>query len=86
MVDFLFHKVSEKEKEEIKKEAKQIMDSFSRKLSDLDKKAEEPIVERGEGMREEGNGKECDETFRDMFFKNAPNKDKDFIIAEKKKW
>ncbi|MEK6882346.1 MAG: hypothetical protein AABY22_22190 [Nanoarchaeota archaeon] len=85
-MDFLWHSVSEQEKKEIQKEAKKIMESFSKKLSDLDKKVEEPIIERGEGMRLEQEGKECDETFRDMLFKNAPQKNKDFIIAEKKKW
>ena len=42
MVDnFLFHKVSEKEKKEIRKQAKQIMDNFSRMLSELEKACEE---------------------------------------------
>ena len=40
-MDFLFHKVSEKEKEEIKKQAKSIMDKFSEKLSKIDKKIPE---------------------------------------------
>ena len=85
-MDFLWHSVSEQEKKDIQKQAKKIMDSFSKKLSDLDKKAEEPVIERGEGMREEQEGKECDETFREILFKNAPNKNDDFIKAEKKKW
>lgn len=84
--DFLWHIVSEQEKKDIKKQAKKIMDSFSKKLAELDKKAEEPFIERGEGIREEKDGEECDGTFREMLFKNAPNKNDDFIIAEKKKW
>ena len=85
-MDFLWHLVSEKEKKEIQKQAKSIIDSFSKKLSELDKETEEPFVERGSGVREEGEGEECDETFKEMLFKNAPNKNKNFIIAEKKKW
>ena len=85
-MDFLWHAVSEQEKKDIKFQAKKIMDSFSKKLSDLDKISEEPFIERGEGFRQGEQGKECDETFRDMLFKNAPTKNNDFIIAEKKKW
>jgi len=85
-MDFLWHAVSEKEKEKIKKEAKRIMDSFSEKLEGIDKKISEPLGERGEGEREEGKGGEGEEDFRELMFKNAPEKNKDFIIAEKKGW
>ena len=103
MADFLFHKVSEKEKQEIKKQAKKIMDGFSKKLSKIDKKMTEPLIERDDCEREEGapqaypekssqkiftkgKGKKCDEEFRKVMFENAPSKNKDFIIAEKKAW
>ena len=85
-MDFLWHSVSEKEKEDIKKEAKSIMDSFSNKLSVIKEKISEPIIEREEFEREEGEGNSCDEDFRERMFENAPNKSGDFIIAEKKKW
>lgn len=84
-MDFLFHKVSEKEKAEIKKQAKSIMDSFSSKLSKIDKKMKEPLIERPEGEREEGK-RDCSEIDRDTMFNNAPDKNSDFIIAERKKW
>ncbi len=84
-MDFLWHKVSEKEKEEIKKQAKSIIDSFSLKLSRVDKKMEEPLIEREEGEREEGEGKDSDFS-REIMFENAPHTSKNFIIAEKKKW
>lgn len=84
-MDFLFHEVSEKEKEEIKKQAKSIMDSFSAKLSKLDKKMSEPLIERPEGEREEGKS-ECAKIDREIMFENAPDKNKDFIISEKKTW
>ncbi len=86
MTDFLWHKVSEKEKQEIKEQAKSMMDSFSKKLSKIDKKIPEMLIERDEGEREEGKGKKCDEEFGKIMFENAPSKNKDFIIGEKKSW
>lgn len=87
MTDFLFHKVSEREKEQIKKQAKSIMDSFSKKLSKVDKKLSlDEGIERPEGERTEGDGSAGDEKFREAIFENAPNKNSDFIIAERKKW
>ena len=103
MADFLWHKVSEKEKKKIKKQAKSIMDSFSKKLSKIDKEMAEMLIERDEGEREEGapqaypekfstkiftkgKGKKCDEEFRKIMFENAPIKNKDFIIGERKSW
>ncbi len=85
-MDFLFHKLSEKEKEEIRKQVNSILQSFSEKLSQIDGKIGENFIEREEFERKEGEDKE-DETFsREIMFKNAPEKNKDFIIAEKKKW
>ena len=86
MADFLWHKVSEKEKKEIEKQAKDIMDGFSQKLSRVDKKISESLIEREQGERVEGAGKTCDDDFRKVMFENAPVKNKDFIIGEKKTW
>lgn len=84
-MDFLWHKVSKKEKEDIQKEAKFVMDGFSKKLSKIGK-VPEFVIERGEGDREEREGS-CDENFsREIMFKNANEKNKNFIISEKKKW
>ncbi|MBT96934.1 hypothetical protein CMI49_02460 [Candidatus Pacearchaeota archaeon] len=85
-MDFLWHEVSEKEKKEIKEEAKDIMDSFSRRLSKIDKKIGESLIERKKCERKEGESSEGDIEFREIMFENAPQKNKDFIIAEKKKW
>jgi len=103
-MDFLWHAVSKKEKEEVKKQAKAIMDAFSKKLSKIDKKIAEPLIERDNGERQEVKApssskstqsfdrkkKEkntcANEDFRNIMFENAPNKNRDFIIAEKKKW
>ena len=85
-MDFLFHKVSEKEKAEIKEQAKEIMDKFSKKISKVDKKIPEPLIEREEFEREEREGKESNSDFRKRMFENAPQKNKDFILTERKKW
>jgi hypothetical protein len=85
MSDFLWHKVSEKEKEAIKKQAKGIMDSFSKRLSRVKVSKEEPAIIREECERPEGGGVSLDMD-RKIMFENAPKKNKDFIIAEKKKW
>jgi len=83
--DFLFRKVSETEKTKIKKEAKQILDNFSKKLSKIDKKMPEQGIERPESERAEKTSTESNFS-RETMLKNAPNKNKDFIILEKKKW
>ena len=84
--DFLFHKVSEDEREEIKQEAKEIMEKFSEKLSKIDERISDSGIERNDSQREENDSGNCDEDFRKRMFENAPNKNKDFILAEKKGW
>lgn len=85
MTDFLWHKVSDEEKEQIKKQAKNIMDSFSDKLSKVGK-IKESLIERDECERQE-NDKGSLELDRDIMFENAPNKkDKEFIVGEKGGW
>jgi Asp-tRNA(Asn)/Glu-tRNA(Gln) amidotransferase C subunit len=86
MTDFLFHNLSEKEKEEIRKQVDGILNSFSKKLSEIGKgEQKESFIERKECERLEGG--KLDESFsREIMFRNAPDKNKDFIIGEKKKW
>ena len=84
-MDFLWHKVSDNEKEQIKKDAKAIMDSFSKKLSRVDKKISEPVIERDEFERAEGSGK-CVDIDKKIMFENASEKNDGFIIAEKGEW
>ena len=86
MSDFLFHKVSEKEKQEIKKQAKDIIEDFSKKLSKIDKNPKESTIERNSGERIETKSDKQDNEFRKIMFENAPNKNENFILAEKKKW
>jgi Asp-tRNA(Asn)/Glu-tRNA(Gln) amidotransferase C subunit len=100
-MDFLFHKLSEKDKEDIKKQVDDILKSFSVKLSKIDGKIGESFIERDKFERTEGGKQEdgnhqrvlhnsCNPTgscfSRELMFKNAPDKNRDFIIAERKKW
>jgi Asp-tRNA(Asn)/Glu-tRNA(Gln) amidotransferase C subunit len=83
-MDFLFHKIDESEREEIRKQINSIIESFSKKLSQIKENIKEADIERPECARNEG-GKQA-EISREIMFKNAPDKNEDFIIAEKKKW
>ena len=79
------HRITEKEREEIRKEAKKIMNSFSEKLSGL-KNLKEPSVQGDKAEREEKEGKNPDDSFRKKMFENAPDKKRDFMITGKKDW
>jgi len=84
-MDFLWHQMSEKEKEEVKKQVNFIIDSFSKKLSTLKEKIDvDGSVERENFERIEGG--EPLEMSKQIMFENAPESNKDFIIGEKKKW
>ena len=85
-MDYLWHAVNEEEKEKIKKEAKNIMDSFAKALSKTDNARVDENLRRKEQKRKEEKEQECDEAFRKRFFENAPIKDGDSIVAEKGKW
>lgn len=71
--------------EEVKLEAKQVLDNFSRALDKAKVKKKDLKVRIG-GFREEGSGNDGDKEFRKRIFDNAPEVEGDFIIAEKKKW
>jgi len=65
---FTWHEVSEKEKESIRKEAKAILENFSKELSKIENKGlQEGIVERGNFEREEGKGESVDIDRKKMF-------------------
>lgn len=86
MSEFLYHKITQKEKQEIRKKVKTIIEDFSKKLEKINKKTKEPTIERKKNQRKEKSPQTCNNKFRETMFKNAPNKNKDFIIAEKKQW
>ena len=81
---FTWHKVSEEEKEEIKRDAKKLLDDFSKKLEKI--KTKEGHFSKDSGMRIEGSGWKTNEDFKDTMFDNAPLVEDDLILAEKGGW
>lgn len=77
--------INEAEKKKIEKEAKEILDKFSKALEKV-KVEERAGIDKESGMREESAGKIGDKDFRKRMFDNAPDKDEDCIIAEKGDW
>jgi Asp-tRNA(Asn)/Glu-tRNA(Gln) amidotransferase C subunit len=87
MENFLWHHVSEHEAEEIKKEAKKIIDSFGKAIASAEEIKEIPFVERKEQSRDELQKRALpDKKFRDIMFENAPEKEQDYLKAERGKW
>lgn len=77
--------INEAKREEIRKGAKKILDGFAKTLEGVKLKGK-PQTEGIGGFRVEGQGKKGNEEFRKAMFLNAPSKDENSIIAEKKKW
>ena len=69
---------------QIKKQAKQILDKFSRALSGV--KIKEMPVEREDDRREESGEEGGDEDFRKIMLKNAPKTKDGCIETEKGGW
>lgn len=80
----MFMMVSEAKKEAIHKEAEKILDNFGKTLEKVP--TPKKTIRRSTSGRPEGSAVECDADFRDRIFENAPDKTKDFIIAEKGTW
>jgi len=70
--------------EEIKTQAKKIIDSFASALEKV--KVEEARVEREEDRRKEKEGEVCDSDFRKIMFENAPEVEGECIKVEKGGW
>ena len=71
--------------ERIKKQAKSIMDDFIKALDKVGEISGEVWIERDEMTRAAKHNKP-DSDFRKRMLKNAPKKDDNHIIAEKKSW
>ena len=69
----------------IQKEAREVLRKFEDALSKV-KVTEKELKREVGGFREEGLGEGADSDFRKRMFENAPHKEGDFIISEKKKW
>ncbi|MBI2630020.1 hypothetical protein HYW76_02880 [Candidatus Pacearchaeota archaeon] len=80
----LWGKVAGKEREEIEKQAKEIMNSFAEVLENISVK--DARIEREEDRREEKGGGDEDKDFRKIMFENAPKTEENCIVAEKGEW
>ena len=78
--------ISEKQREEIREEAREILESFVGALEKAGEVKEKRIKRAVGGFREEREGENCDDEFRKRMFANAPSVEGDCITAEKKKW
>ncbi len=72
-------------KEEIRKQAKQIMDNFIKALDKAEDIKESFGSERKDSTRAKIK-KHKDPYFRERVFRNAPKKRDDFLVMEKKNW
>ena len=79
------NEINKQKRAEIQKQAKQILESFSKALAKVKLEKKEFKKEVG-GFREEEQGLKSDADFRKRMFENVPNKEGDCIIAETKKW
>lgn len=84
MSSYTWHQVTEKEKEDIKKDAKKLLDEFSLKISKI--KTSEPKPEANENLRQESAGWKTDGDFGELMIDNAPMTENGLIIAEKGGW
>lgn len=80
--------MDEKKQAMIEKQAKEILDSFAKALEKVEKEAgkAESYVDREEFMREEHEGKEPNDDFKNRILENSPEHNSDSIIAEKGDW
>lgn len=69
----------------IREQAKAIMDEFIKALDKAGNLGGEAGLERQEMVRDAKPGVQ-DKEFRERMLKNAPKKDGDHIIAERKSW
>jgi len=83
---FLHKELNESERAQIKQDVKQIVDNFGAVLGSLGDLPMEGFIERRESFREETLEFPCDKTMKEKILENAPHKNKDCIIAEKKAW
>jgi predicted Asp-tRNA(Asn)/Glu-tRNA(Gln) amidotransferase subunit C len=81
---YTWHAVTEDEKEEIKKNAKHLLDEFSHKLEKI--KTSEAKTDSKENLRPERSGWTTNKEFQELMLDNAPMVEDGFIIAEKGAW
>lgn len=77
--------ISDKEKEDVRREARGILEKFGKALEKVQVK-ESGKKKGSRGYRDEKEGSDEDIDFRDRLFKNAPARSDDFLVAEKADW
>ena len=85
-MSFLHKKLDEEDRKQIKEDVKKIVESFGDVLKSLENLPEEGFIQRASSFREEKKEFFKDLNFRERVFENSKNKNKNFLIAEKKKW
>jgi len=80
----LWHEVTEKEKEQIRKDSKKLLNEFASKLDKI--KSKEEHFKNESGTRVEGDGWTTDPEFKSTMTSNAPLAEDGFIVAEKGGW
>lgn len=73
------------EKDQIKKEAKKIMDDFMSALKDIEVE-DEFLLQRDEMYRQENGGSAKSTSFQNRFLSNAPKTSGNAIVANKGDW
>jgi Asp-tRNA(Asn)/Glu-tRNA(Gln) amidotransferase C subunit len=74
-------------KQEIEKQAKEILDKFAKALDNVGSSDDLDFsVDRDEFERDEGELKAVDEDFKKRILDNAPNSNEDFVLVEKGSW
>jgi len=81
---YVWHQVTEAEKQEIRDNAKKLLNEFSSKLNKI--KSVETKSDKKENLRVESSGKLNEEEFREIMFDNAPLVENGLIIAETGHW
>jgi hypothetical protein len=81
---YTWHEVSKEEKEEIRKNAKNLLDEFSLKINEI--KFKEEKEDSRENLRIENSGWKTDENFREIMAENAPEFEDNLIIVERGGW
>lgn len=71
--------------EDVKKEAKELLDKFGKDLDKLDIKPK-TAKSKGVSFRQENKGESCDVNFKAIMFKNAKRKNDSYLLLEKGSW
>lgn len=77
--------LSEQQQKHIQQETRELLKKFSAMLNSVKMPVLKHEASEG-GFRPEGAGIKSDEYFRRGIFANAPEKDDDYLITERKTW